>query len=527
MSDQQTITRSSLLISVFTFSSRILGMVRDMLRAEFFGVSPVAKAFIIAFKIPNTLRNLVAEGALTQAFIPVFTEYLYGNKDNPEDKEKAFAMANAVITLLLIILIGIVMLGELLAPFIVRLFSWQWQIDETLLLTLQLTRIMFPYILFVSLASLFMGILNTFRHFTAPAMSPVVLNITIILFYLIVLPRYSNAVSQIKALAIGVVIGGFFQFFVQIVTAHRNGYRFSLSIKLNHPAIRKIFTIMLPAAFGSGIYQINQIIDLIFAASIENRVPGAVASLEYAVRLMQMPLGVFGIAISTAILPLLARLAVENKNAAFMQELRSGISFTAFLTFPAMAGLTLLAQPIIELIFERGAFDSYSTSITIMPLVFYSVGIFSYSSVKISVSAFYSLKDSRTPVTIAAIILTLTVAMNFIFIQFMDHAALALSATLGSFLHLSILLWTLRKKIGEPLQIISIILPIVKTGLSTIAMIITIIVMLSLDGKIESFFGKGYVALIIIISMLVYFFTAWLLKNRHFFEITSILKRKS
>ncbi len=522
MTKIRSIAGNSLIISAYTFLSRILGMVRDILRAEYFGVSPIAKAFIIAYKIPNTLRNLVAEGALTQAFVPIFTEYLYAGKEKPANRDKAFAMANAVITMMLVILIVLVITGELMAPLIVRLFSWQWQDDPTLLLTQDLTRMMFPYILFVSISSLFMGVLNTFRHFSAPALSPVLLNLAVIIAYIAILPLSQDPVTQVKLLSISVVVGGFLQFFLQYITARRLGYSFRFSLHWRHPAIKKIFTVILPAIFGSGIYQLNQIIDLIFAASIEKSVPGAVASLEYAVRLMQLPLGVFGVATSTAILPQLASLLQEKNFKEYNETLRHGLSLTAFLTFPAVAGLVVLAEPVIVLLFQRGAFDVYSTRITVMPLVYYALGIFTYSAVKIGVAAFYSFKDSKTPVKLAAIVLSFTLILNLILIQYMDHAALALSASIGSVLHLLLLFSYLQKKTQEPLHLQIMAIPLLKTLAATATMTAALLAL----SWIAADFSKWFVLVQIGIGASLYILASWFFRNPHYLEMAGMITKR-
>jgi putative peptidoglycan lipid II flippase len=504
MSHLRDITRSSLVISLFTFLSRLLGMVRDILRAEFFGTSPLAKAFIIAFKIPNILRRLVAEGALSQAFIPVFAEYLRSEQNELKARDKAMAMANAVISVVLVLLLAIVILGELLAPWIVRVLSSQWEMGPTLDLTIDLTRYMFPYIMFVSLASLFMGILNSFKHFAAPALSPVVLNIAIISVYLLVFPFFEDKETQIRLLSIGVIVGGLLQLSLQIAVAYRKGYRFRFNLDWHHPAIKKIFTIMLPAVFGAGVYQFNQIIDLIIASYLEKDVPGAVASLEYANRLMQLPLGVFGIAISTAILPTLSLFLAEGKKAPYKKTLMQGYALVAFITLPAMAGLVILAEPIIVLILERGAFDAYSTSITVYPLIFYSLGILSYSAIKITVAAFFSLKDSKTPVVIATFILAFNLIQNLIYIQWMDHRALALSASIGAAIHWGILIHMIKKRLNARiLGVRRIIVPVAKTILATAIMASVLYILHTHPPEFANLLGRFWVLILIALGGII------------------------
>lgn len=523
MSPLREIARSSFLISILTITSRIFGMIRDMLRAEYFGVSPLARAFVIAMKIPNTLRNLVGEGALTQSFIPIFAEYLHKNGEN---KKNAFQMASTIISIVLVLMIIIVIIGEFFSPYIVRLFYFQWEMTETMELTTTLTRTMFPYILFLSVASLFMGILNTFKHFTAPALSSVLLNVSVIVVYIFVFPFFQSKETQVKLLALGVVIGGIFQLALQIYKARAFGFRFRFKLNFSHPAVKSIFTIMIPAIFGSGVYQINQLIDVVLASYVEKDVPGAVASLEYAVKLMQFPLGAFGLAISTSVMPRLALLLVKKEHNTYKDTLANGYALIAFITFPAMVGLVMLAEPIISLILERGAFDAYATGITTLPLVFYAIGIFFYSCVKITVAAFYSMKDSKTPVKVAAVILVLNLVLSVILMQYIYHAGIALAASIGSFFHISILFFVLRKKLGGGMHISKIISQLLKTILSTIVMALVVAYLYYLEHAWLLVFNKFKVLVIITIASASYFFTAWLLKVESMNEILALLKRK-
>jgi putative peptidoglycan lipid II flippase len=501
-------------------------MFREMLRAEFFGVTPFARAYIIALKIPNTLRNLVAEGALSQAFIPVFAEYLQKNKDSLDARQAAYEMANTIISVSMIAVFGIVIIGELFAPFIVRLLSFQWQMDETMVLTTRMTRIMFPYVFFLSIASLFMGILNTFKEFTAPALSSVVLNGTVILFYLLALPHLNNEGAQVQMLSIGVVLGGILQLVLQIITARRMGFRFAFIPNFRHPAIKSIVTIMIPAIFGSGVYQLNQFIDVILASYLERFVPGAVASLEYAVRLMQFPLGAFGIAIATVILPRLSLLLAKDDRAEYKNTMAQGYSLIAFITFPAMAGMIILARPIIHLILERGAFDAYSTEITTLPLVFYSMGIFSYSCVKVTVAAFFSLKDSKTPVKIAALTLLFNLLLSVILMQFLHHAGLALAATIGSFLQWGSLLYILRRRLEGRLHLKQIVKPIIKNFLATLIMALLVLYLRYLPPAWLLIFGKFQVLLIILLGGILYFTASLALQVENMKEIIAMIRKK-
>jgi len=430
--------RAAGVISAFTFISRILGLVRDMVVARFFGAGMAADAFFVAFRIPNFLRSLFAEGSLTIAFIPVFTEYL-----TQKGKPAAFELARTVLTLLSIILVVLSVVGILLAPWIVRLQAFGFGGEtEKYALTVLLTRITFPYILLISLVALFMGVLNSLRRFAAPAAAPIFLNVGIIAGAYWISPRLSE---PIVGVAIGVLLGGCMQVGLQILPALRAGMSLKPRWRFAHTGVKRIGLLMLPAIFGSAVYQFNQIMGTLIASFLPE---GSISWLYYADRLVQFPLGVFAIAISTASLPTLSGYAANRDFERFGRTLEYGIRLVFFITLPSMVGLILLRGPLVELFFERGAFDSVSSAMTALALFYYCLGLWAFSGVRILVSAFYALQDTRTPVKIAIVALVTNLSMSLVLMGPLKHGGLALALTLASTLQFACLLFLLKRRVS-------------------------------------------------------------------------------
>jgi len=324
ITEKKNVSRAAGIVGFFTLMSRILGLVRDMVLARYFGSGMAADAFFVAFRIPNLLRRLFAEGSLTISFIPVFTEYL-----SQKTKDDAVQLARVVITLLSLILVIVTLLGVFLSPWIVRIQAFGFggsgiKYDLTVLLT----RITFPYIFFISLVALFMGILNSLRHFAAPAAAPIFLNIGIILSAAWISPHCSQ---PIVGVAIGVIIGGVTQLCLQLPWLLKKGISLMPLWMPSHPAVKRIGFLMLPAIFGSAIYQFNQFIGTLLASFLAE---GSVSWLYYADRLVQFPLGVFAIAISTAALPSLSQQAAEKELGDFRSTLEHALKLVFFITIP-------------------------------------------------------------------------------------------------------------------------------------------------------------------------------------------------
>jgi putative peptidoglycan lipid II flippase len=437
MNEDELVTRAAGIVGIFTFLSRVLGLVRDALIANFFGSGMAADAFFVAFRIPNLLRRLFAEGSFSVAFIPVFTEYLQNRS-----RQEAFLLARVVLTFLVLILTIVTILGIILSPLIVRIIAPGFGgMGEKYALTVLLTRIMFPYIFLVSVLALFMGILNSLKHFAAPAMAPVFLNLSMIAA-LVFLAPYMR--TPTVGLAIGVIGGGILQLALQIPFLMGKGLSFAPKWNLGHPAIKKIGMLMLPAIFGSAIYQINQLVGTLLASLLRE---GSVSYLYYADRLVQFPLGVFAIAISTAVLPSLSREAADGDLVRLKETLSHALRLSMFITMPAMIGLIVLREPIIRLLFQRGAFDSFTTIMTAQALLYYSLGLWAFAALRVFVSAFYSLQDTKTPVKVAVVAMLANIVFSLALMGPLKHGGLALALSVASTLQLCMLIVLLRKRL--------------------------------------------------------------------------------
>ena len=433
------VTRAAGIVGASTLLSRIFGVVRDMVFAWFFGAGLISDAFFVAFRIPNLLRRLFAEGSLSIAFIPVFTEYL-----NNKGKAEAFQLAGSALRLLSLILVFISVAGILLSPLVVRIIAPGFGGSlEKYTLTVTLTRIMFPYIFFIGLVALCMGILNVLGHFAAPALAPVFLNLAMIGSVFWLAPRMHNPV---KGLAWGVLIGGGLQLVLQIPFLINKGIYFWRKIRIYHPGIKRIGLLMIPAVFGAAVYQINILVGTLLASLLAE---GSVSYLYYADRLVQFPLGIFAIATATAVLPSLSREAASKDFEAMRDTFAHAMSLVFFITVPSMIGLIVLREPIVALLFKRGAFDATEVRLTAYALLYYAIGLWAFSGVRIVVSAFYSLQDTKTPVQIAIISVIGNIILGIILMQPLGHGGLALSTSLASMLNLGLLIHSLRKKMGS------------------------------------------------------------------------------
>ncbi len=438
-SERENVSEAAGVVGFYTFLSRILGLIRDMVVAMFFGSGMATDAFFVAFRIPNLLRRLFAEGSLTIAFIPVFTEYL-----RQKSTEDAFELARVVLTLLSVILAVVTILGVLLSPWIVMIQAWGFgNTGAKYELTVLLTRITFPYIFLISIVALFMGLLNSLRHFAAPAAAPIFLNVGIIGATMLISPHLSR---PIIGTAIGVILGGILQVGLQIPVVIRKGISLLPKWMPHHEAIKKIGLLMLPAIFGSAIYQFNQFMGTLLASFLKE---GSVSWLYYADRLVQLPLGVFAIAISTAALPSLSSHAVDKDHLAFNDTLNHSLKLTFFITVPSMTGLIILGRPIIQLLFERGAFDSFSTIMTTQALICYSSGLWAFSGIRVIVSAFYASQDTKTPVKVAAVSLVVNLILSLLLMGPLRHGGLALALSITSSIQFCLLVYLLRKRMAD------------------------------------------------------------------------------
>jgi putative peptidoglycan lipid II flippase len=424
-----------------TLLSRILGYVRDMVMAYFFGAGPAADAFIAAFRIPNLLRRLFGEGSLSIAFVPVFSEVL-----TRKGRREAYALAGAGMGLLSLVVVAVAVVGVLASPLIIRLVAPGFVEDPAKLsLTILLTRIMFPYICFVALVALCMGILNVLGHFAAPALAPVFLNLAMIAGVFIAAQISPHPKVRVVGLSIGVLLGGLLQLLLQIPPLVNKGLRFWRELRLYHPALKRIGRLMLPTIFGAAVYQINILVGTLLASLLP---AGSVSYLYYADRLVQFPLGIFAIALATAVLPSLSRQAAQADLAGLAHTFRHALQLVLFITVPAMVGLILLREPIVTLLFQRGDFDPVTTRLTAVALLYYGLGLWAFAAVRILVSTFYALQDTRTPVITATLAIAANIVLGILLMRPLAHGGLALATALSSMLNLLLLVLALRRRLG-------------------------------------------------------------------------------
>jgi len=435
--ENQSVVKAAGMIGVATFSSRVLGFVRDMVLAKLFGATPAADAFFVAYRIPNLLRELFAEGSMSAAFIPVFTEY-----HTLKSKQDAWELASAAFTTLLTIVTGITILGILGAAGIVWLLAPGFHDDPTRLeMTTLLTRMMFPYLIFISLAALAMGILNSLRAFAAPAFSPVFFNLFIIGCSLFLAPTMRE---PILGVAIGVVAGGAAQFAMQLPGLKLRGMLFGFTFNPGHPGVQKIGRLMIPSLLGLSVTQINITVSTILGSFFS----GGPTYLFYGMRLIQFPLGIFGVALATAILPTLSAQAARGALDELRTTLGFGLRMILFIILPAMVGLILLRTPIVHLFFEHGTFTAHDTAETSFAVLCYALGLWAFGGVRIIVSAFYSLKDTTTPAVSAAIAVVANILFSLVLMSPLGAAGLALATALAAMVNGGILVVVLNRRLG-------------------------------------------------------------------------------
>lgn len=437
MSTNKAVAKSASVIGGFTLFSKVLGFVRDVVIARMFGTGMHSQAFVVAFRIPNLLRDMVAEGAVNSAFVPVFSEYS-ANKS----KKEFWHLANCLLNILLIVLAALTILGMVFSPWIVRLIAPGFSLDALKFQeTVRLTRIMYPYLLLIALSAYSMGILNSLKHFSLPAFAPCLLNISIIAFAVI----YGKGTL---GLALGVLAGGVLQLAVQIPMLYKKGFRYRPAMELRHPGIRQIRKLILPRIFSSCIYQLNLFVDTMLGSLAHIVGQGAISALYFANRVFQFPLGIFGIAIAQAALPSLSCQALEDNLDNFKKTLNFSLTAVFMIMLPVSALMVALSRPIVAALFQGGRFEAYSTEITAGALMFYALSLSFYSANKVLVSGFFSLKDTKTPLKITAASLLVNIVFNLILMYPLKLKGLALATSLSGLSNFIILFYCLRKKIG-------------------------------------------------------------------------------
>jgi len=438
----RSVARSAGVISAATFLSRVLGLVREQVFAAQFGAGFAVDAFQVAFRVPNLLRDLFAEGAMSAAFVPTLSRAQ--ERGGPE---AALRLTNLVINFLLVVVSAICLVGILAAPWIVRVLAPGFAaVPGKLELTTLMTQIMTPFLVLVSTAAAVMGFLNTRRVFFIPAVAPAMLNLGLIASGFLIAPLCPRfGLEPIVGMAFGTLLGGLGQLLVQVPALRAQGYRWRPVVSFRDPDVLRMVSLMTPAAVGIAAVQVNNFVSTFLASQLPE---GSVSWLNYAYRLMQLPIGLFGVAVATVTLAEVARHAAQQNIAGLKETLSFSLRLVFLLTLPATLILLALSRPIVALLYQHGKFGASDTMETARALWGYAVGLAAFSGVRVMVPAYYSLGMARIPVMISFVSIGATVVLNFLLMGPMAHAGLALATSIGSVLNFVLLFWMLRSRIG-------------------------------------------------------------------------------
>lgn len=513
-----TITRAAGLMSIATFISRILGYVKDMILAFYFGATGISDSFFAAFRIINFSRELFAEGSMSAAFIPVLTEHRV-----QRGEEEAKQLVKVTFTFILIFAGIICALGIIFAPEVVTLIAPGFlNSPEKFSLTVLLTRIMFPFLLFISLAALVMGALNTKKVFFIPALAPAMLNVTIIIMIVSFISFFKQ---QIIVVALGVAIGGFVQFAFQLPSFYTNGYHLGFAPQFRHPGLKKMAILLLPITLALAVGQINILVGTVLASFLPQ---GSITYLYYSMRLIQFPIGIFGVSMGMAALPMLSEHAVKGDFDKLREDFSFALRLLFYISVPAMTGLIALREPIVNLLFQRGTFDYSATQATAEALMFYSLGIWATGGVRIMSVTFYSMQDTKTPVKINAIGVAVNLILSLILMGPLKHSGIALAYALAFSVNFTLLFLFMRKKL-EQIDTRKIFRSFIKIFIA--ACIMGIIGGVILRGELWKFTGNTvnkvfYLSGTIALCAGIFFFLTYLLKSEECLYVISIVKKK-
>ncbi|TGK14477.1 murein biosynthesis integral membrane protein MurJ [Leptospira stimsonii] len=429
----------SIALSFYTFLSRILGLVRDHFMAVSFGTGMVASAFSVAYRLPNMFRNLLAEGTLSQSFMPLYAE------SGKISEEEAKVMSGAVLSFLFFVLSLLVGVMFLFSPLFLPILVGGTK--EYSNLVIELTYILFFLIVTASLSAIFMAISNSKNRFFVPSLSPIILNLSYLFVFIGLFPFISDLHDRVIVLCSAIVTGGLIQFLVQAWFVWKKGDLPKINWNWKHPAIKKIFRLMIPAALGGGFYQLSLLVDIFLANWVQNHNPGlgAVVSLDYAQRLVQLPTGIIGVALATTILPALLQSLKNERWSELGTELSAALEFAIFLTVPAAIGMSLLSGPILDSIYYGGKWDHLATHTAVLPLVFYSIAIPFFSINKILISSYYAFQDTKTPLKIQSASFTINIILNLSLVWFLKHSAIALASAISASITFLLLGFLLKK----------------------------------------------------------------------------------
>ncbi len=441
---KRQILKSASIISAVTVVSRILGYFRDQRLTLLLGTSGLADAFVLAYRIPNVFRRLIGEGAMTASFIPVFTDYMRNRS-----REETWEFANRLFWTFCVVLATLSVLGVIFSPLFVRFFSMFGK-NQVQFEAIYLNRLMFPYILFIGLAAMAMAVLNCFHIFGPPAATPIFLNISFIIFSMAIVWRHFS--SPAAALAVGILVGGIFQFFWLVPQLVRRGMNFKFAVSFSDPGVRRVALLMVPGVLGIGIAQINLLVDTIFA-NAKVMPEGSLVSLYVADRVTELVLGGYAIAVATAILPMMSHQASAGDYEGMKKTFLFALRIVSFITIPAAVGLVILREPIVQVLFQHGRFVAESTRLTARALLYYSLGLPAFAAVKLIVPAFFSTQDTRTPVRVAVLAMLANVLLNVIFLFYffakLKNGGPALASALAGYFNVFTLFAIFRLRFGR------------------------------------------------------------------------------
>lgn len=457
------LARSAGVVGAATLTSRLLGLVRDQVLAAMFGAGNTMDAFNVATRIPNLLRDLFAEGAMSAAFVPAFMRRL-----THDGRLEAWRLGNQLLNALVVVTGALVLAGIVFAEPLVRLLAGSYAtIPGKLELTVLLTRILLPFLSLVAVAAALMGMLNSLNRFFTPALSPAMYNVGIIMSGALLVPLMPGlGLDRIVAIAIGALLGGIGQVAFQAPALYREGFRYRATLDPSDPGLRHILRLMGPGTLAGAAVQINLLVNMVLATG---QGTGAVSWLGYAFRVMYLPIGLFGVSIAAATLPVVSRHAAREELDGIRDAVSRALRLMLVVNVPATVGLIALGAPIVELIFERGSFTPKDTAATAAALLFYAPGLAGYSAVRIAVPCFYALGSSITPTTISMAAVTLNIALNLVLVEFMGYRGLALGASIAALANAVTLLAVLRRRL-HGLDLPRVLLAFAKIAVASTAM---------------------------------------------------------
>ncbi|MBI4299590.1 MAG: murein biosynthesis integral membrane protein MurJ, partial [Chloroflexi bacterium] len=459
---------ATLLVALSFVASRLLGLARDMIIANLFGTSPQLDAYFAAFRLPDLVFQLLTGAVLGSAFIPTFATYLVKHS-----REEAWELASSVLNIIAAVTFALAIILIIIAPWVVPLLFRTFS-PESQRLTVELSRIMLVSPIFFSVSGIITGISQAHHRFLFPALAPIFYNLSIIVAALTLGDHLG-----VRGLAIGVATGSLLHLLIQLPDLFRAGMVYRLVARIHHPAVREVARLMGPRVIGLAASQGNFLVLTIMASTLAS---GSIAALNYGWVIMMMPLGIFGMAISTALFPTMAQQAAAEGSRALATTTSSGLRLILFFTIPASVGLIILRRPLVALIFQRGLFSAESTHITSQAVLFYSIGLFAHASIEILVRGFYSLHDTKSPVATAVAVMAMNIPLSLALKHVMGHAGLALSVSLTTITEAGVLFFLLRRRLrtlDEPLLATSLS----RTCLATLAMAGLLGLVRAVDGQ--------------------------------------------